>query len=110
MIAKTEEVCALLLLALPHGLRVGADGTNHRYEVGDHVPLYANKFISLFGDHPRLLLSKASVTYRGKNLYIQSPPIPEEMTRLNLLLFLFDPMGKVTKDTIHVSGTSEIND
>lgn len=44
MIAKTEEVCALLLLALPRGLRVGADGTNHWYEEGDHVPLYANKF------------------------------------------------------------------
>ncbi|CAL9769119.1 unnamed protein product [Musa acuminata subsp. burmannicoides] len=39
MIAKTEEVCALLLLALPRGLRVGADGTNHRYEEGDRVPL-----------------------------------------------------------------------
>ncbi|CAL9196098.1 unnamed protein product [Musa hybrid cultivar] len=39
MIAKTEEVCALLLLGLPLGLRVGADGTNHRYEEGDHVPL-----------------------------------------------------------------------
>ncbi|CAL9118251.1 unnamed protein product, partial [Musa acuminata var. zebrina] len=38
-IAKTEEVCALLLLGLPRGLRVGADGTNHRYEEGDHVPL-----------------------------------------------------------------------
>ncbi|CAL9082753.1 unnamed protein product [Musa acuminata var. zebrina] len=39
MIAKTEEVCALLLLGLPRGLRVGADGTNHRYGEGDRVPL-----------------------------------------------------------------------
>uniref|UniRef100_A0A804HXU8 Uncharacterized protein n=1 Tax=Musa acuminata subsp. malaccensis TaxID=214687 RepID=A0A804HXU8_MUSAM len=50
MIAKTEEVCALLLLGLPRGLRVGADGTNHRYEEGDHVPLYANKeLFQMFG-------------------------------------------------------------
>ncbi|CAL9176357.1 unnamed protein product, partial [Musa hybrid cultivar] len=39
IIAKTEEVFALLLLVLPRGLRVGADETNHRYEEGDHVPL-----------------------------------------------------------------------
>ncbi|CAL9065576.1 unnamed protein product [Musa banksii] len=39
MIAKTGEVCALLLLAVPRGLRVGADGTNHGYEEGDRVPL-----------------------------------------------------------------------
>ncbi|CAD5192638.1 unnamed protein product [Musa acuminata subsp. malaccensis] len=39
MIAKTGELCALLLLAVPRGLRVGADRTNHRYEEGDRVPL-----------------------------------------------------------------------
>ncbi|CAL9780093.1 unnamed protein product [Musa acuminata subsp. burmannicoides] len=43
MIAKTEEVCALLPPILPCGLRVGADGTNQRDEEGDHLPLYANK-------------------------------------------------------------------
>ncbi|CAL9758871.1 unnamed protein product, partial [Musa acuminata subsp. burmannicoides] len=43
MIAKTEEVCALLPPVLPCGLRVGADGTNQRDEEGDHLPLYANE-------------------------------------------------------------------
>ena len=43
MIAKTEEVCALLPPILPCGLWVGADGTNQRDEEGDHLPLYANE-------------------------------------------------------------------
>ncbi|CAL9080085.1 unnamed protein product [Musa acuminata var. zebrina] len=45
MIAKTEEVFALLPPVLPCGLRVGADGTNQRDEEGDHLPLYANEGI-----------------------------------------------------------------
>ncbi|KAG6518097.1 hypothetical protein ZIOFF_021499 [Zingiber officinale] len=47
----------------------------------------------------QLLVSKASVTYRGKNLYMQSPPILEEMTRANLQLRMFDLMDKVPRDT-----------
>ena len=41
---------------------------------------------------------------------MQSPPVLEEMTRSNLQLPLFDLMGKVAKDVIHASGTSEKND
>ncbi|CAL9189082.1 unnamed protein product, partial [Musa hybrid cultivar] len=37
------ELSMLVLLVMACGLRVGADGTNHRYKEGDHVPLYANK-------------------------------------------------------------------
>ncbi|WOK92723.1 transmembrane 9 superfamily member 2-like [Canna indica] len=42
--AKMEAAALLLLLlALACGLRAGADGSDHRYEAGDRVPLYANK-------------------------------------------------------------------
>lgn len=60
-------------------------------------------------EHPKLLLSKASITHRGKNLYMQAPPVLEEMTRSNLSLPLFDLIGKVPSDTIHVAGLSSMN-
>ncbi|KAG1331757.1 NEDD8-activating enzyme E1 catalytic subunit [Cocos nucifera] len=66
-----------------------------------------SQFIELLGEHPNLYLLKPSVTYRGNNLYMQSPPVLEEMTRSNLHLPLFDLMGKVPKDIINVSGTTE---
>ncbi|XP_042399464.1 NEDD8-activating enzyme E1 catalytic subunit-like [Zingiber officinale] len=69
-----------------------------------------SQFIGLLGEHPKLLVSKASVTYRGKNLYMQSPPILEEMTRSNLQIPMFHLMDKVPKDTLHISGISEKND
>jgi len=68
-----------------------------------------SQFMELLGEHPQLLISKASVTYRGNNLYMQAPPVLEEMTRSNLQLPLFDLMGKVPKDTVHVSGMAEEN-
>lgn len=68
------------------------------------------KFIDLLEDHPKLLLSKASVTHRGKNLYMQAPPVLEEMTRSNLGVPLFDLMGKVLKDVVHVTGVASKND
>ncbi|XP_022138080.1 NEDD8-activating enzyme E1 catalytic subunit isoform X2 [Momordica charantia] len=68
------------------------------------------KFIDLLEDHPKLLLSKASVTHRGKNLYMQAPPVLEEMTRSNLSVPLFDLMGKVLKDVVHVTGVASKND
>ncbi|XP_038897781.1 NEDD8-activating enzyme E1 catalytic subunit [Benincasa hispida] len=68
------------------------------------------KFIDLLEDHPKLLLSKASVTHRGKNLYMQAPPVLEEMTRSNLGVPLFDLMGKVLKDAVHVTGVASKND
>ncbi|CAL9063256.1 unnamed protein product [Musa banksii] len=37
------ELSTFVLLVMACGLRVGADGTNHRYKEGDHVPLFANK-------------------------------------------------------------------
>ncbi|KAH7654828.1 NEDD8-activating enzyme E1 catalytic subunit protein [Dioscorea alata] len=64
------------------------------------------QFIESLAEHPKLLISKPSVTYRGNNLYMQAPPILEEMTRANLHLPLFDLMDKVPKGTVHVSGTT----
>lgn len=68
------------------------------------------KFIDLLEEHPRLLLSKASVTHQGNNLYMQAPPVLEEMTRSNLSLPLFDLMGKTAKSTLHVTGKTRKND
>ncbi|CAH9080601.1 unnamed protein product [Cuscuta europaea] len=62
------------------------------------------KFIDMLEDHPKLLLTRASVTYRGKNLYMQAPQVLEEMTRSNLDLPLYDLMDKTSRDVIHVSG------
>lgn len=64
------------------------------------------KFIELLEDHPKLFLAKGSVRHRGKNLYMQAPPILEEMTRSNLDLPLFDLMEKIPKDIVHVTGTA----
>ena len=41
---------------------------------------------------------------------MQAPPVLEEMTRSNLSLTLFDLMGKVSKDVVHVNGTTSKND
>ncbi|KAF5752297.1 NEDD8-activating enzyme E1 catalytic subunit [Tripterygium wilfordii] len=68
------------------------------------------KFIHILEGYPTLLLSKASVTHRGKNLYMQAPPVLEEMTRSNLSLPLFELMGRVSKDVVHVTGTTSKND
>ncbi|XP_058082814.1 NEDD8-activating enzyme E1 catalytic subunit [Magnolia sinica] len=67
------------------------------------------KFIELIGEHPRLLLSKPSITHHGKNLYMQAPPVLEEMTRSNLQLPLFELMGKLPKDIIHATGMTCVN-
>ncbi|KAJ6989267.1 hypothetical protein NC653_021981 [Populus alba x Populus x berolinensis] len=68
------------------------------------------KFIDMLEEHPKLLLSKASVRHRATNLYMQAPPVLEEMTRSNLNLPLFELMGKVPKDIIHVTGTTSKDD
>ncbi|XP_064972217.1 transmembrane 9 superfamily member 2 [Musa acuminata AAA Group] len=39
----TMRAALLCVLMLAPGFRVGADGRDHRYKEGDHVPLYANK-------------------------------------------------------------------
>jgi ubiquitin-activating enzyme E1 C len=66
--------------------------------------------MDLLEEHPKLCLSKASVTHRGKNLYMQAPPVLEEMTRSNLSLSLFNLMGKLPKDIVHVNGMTSKND
>ncbi|WVZ13206.1 hypothetical protein V8G54_017736 [Vigna mungo] len=66
--------------------------------------------MDLLEEHPKLRLSKASITHRGKNLYMQAPPVLEEMTRSNLSLSLFNLMGKLPKDVVHVNGMTIKND
>lgn len=68
------------------------------------------QFINLLEEHPKLQLAKASVTYQGKNLYMQAPPVLEEMTRSNLSLPLYDLMDKVAKDILHVTGVTGQSD
>lgn len=65
-----------------------------------------SQFIEILGQHPKLLMTKASITHRGTSLYMQSPPILEEMTRSNLHLPLNELMGGVSCDTVHASGTA----
>ncbi|CAL9080157.1 unnamed protein product [Musa acuminata var. zebrina] len=60
------ELSTLVLLVMACGLRVGADGTNHRYKEGDHVPLFANKVVPLHNP---------SETYRYYDLPFCSPDI-----------------------------------
>ncbi|RYR11889.1 hypothetical protein Ahy_B04g069408 isoform B [Arachis hypogaea] len=76
-------------------------------EVDTSVTL--QKFMNLLEEHPKLQLTKASITHRGKNLYMQAPPVLEEMTRSNLSLPLFELMGKLSKDVIHVNGMTNKN-
>ncbi|KAJ4968962.1 hypothetical protein NE237_015663 [Protea cynaroides] len=68
------------------------------------------KFMELLGEHPKLLLSKSSISYQGENLYMQAPPVLEEMTRSNLTLPLFNLMGKVPKGVVNVSGMARKDD
>ncbi|WOH08452.1 hypothetical protein DCAR_0727893 [Daucus carota subsp. sativus] len=64
------------------------------------------KFIDQLEDHPKLLLSRVSVSYRGKNLYMQAPAVLEEMTRSNLDKPLHELMDKCPKDIVHVTGAA----
>lgn len=61
-------------------------------------------------EHPKLLLSNASVKHGKDNLYMQAPPVLEKMHRPNLSKPLYDLMGRVQKDTIHVFGTALKNE
>ncbi|KAK8491759.1 hypothetical protein V6N12_057800 [Hibiscus sabdariffa] len=63
------------------------------------------KFTDMLGEHPKLLMTKASITYHGKNLYMQAPPVLEEMTRSNLELSLYDLMDKIPKGILHAIST-----
>ncbi|CAH8288776.1 unnamed protein product [Eruca vesicaria subsp. sativa] len=68
------------------------------------------KFIDMLEEHPKLLLSKASVKHGKDSLYMQAPPVLEEMHRPNLSKPLYDLMGRVQKDTVHVFGTALKNE
>eukprot|EP00252_Welwitschia_mirabilis_P007903 TRINITY_DN19601_c0_g1_i1.p1 TRINITY_DN19601_c0_g1~~TRINITY_DN19601_c0_g1_i1.p1 ORF type:complete len:449 (-),score=100.11 TRINITY_DN19601_c0_g1_i1:482-1828(-) len=68
------------------------------------------KFIDILEEHPEIKMSKASVMHQGNNLYMQAPAVLEEMTRSNLQLPLFELLGKVPKDCIHVSGLISSDD
>jgi ubiquitin-activating enzyme E1 C len=68
------------------------------------------QFMDLLAEHPMLKMSRTSVMYQGNNLYMQAPPVLEEMTRSNLQIPLFELMGKVPKDVVHVNGTTNIDD
>ncbi|CAN8300611.1 unnamed protein product [Cochlearia groenlandica] len=68
------------------------------------------KFIEMLEEHPTLLLSKASVKHGKDSLYMQAPPVLEEMHRPNLSKTLYDLMGRVHKDTVHVFGTALKNE
>ncbi|GAB2210274.1 hypothetical protein Droror1_Dr00015537 [Drosera rotundifolia] len=62
------------------------------------------EFIGLIEEHPKLHMSKVSVSHEGNHLYMQVPPVLEEMTRPNLTQPLFDLMGQISKDTLRVTG------
>ncbi|CAN6811776.1 unnamed protein product [Brassica oleracea var. botrytis] len=68
------------------------------------------KFIDMLEEHPKLLLSKASVKHGKDSLYMQAPPVLEEMHRPNLSKPLYDLMGRVQKDSVHVFGTALKNE
>ena len=60
--------------------------------------------IELLGEHPKLLILKPSITHQGKSLYMQAPPVLEELTRSNLDRPLFDLMDQAPKGIIHATG------
>ncbi|KAL9272123.1 NEDD8-activating enzyme E1 catalytic subunit-like protein [Drosera capensis] len=62
------------------------------------------EFIGLVEEHPKLHMSKVSVSHEGNHLYMQAPPVLEEMTRPNLTQPLFDLMGQIPKDTLRATG------
>ncbi|CAA6654142.1 unnamed protein product [Spirodela intermedia] len=68
-----------------------------------------SELIELLGEHPKLQLSKPSITQQGKNLYMQAPPVLEELTRSNLPLPLFDLMGRAPRGIIHATGFANKN-
>jgi ubiquitin-activating enzyme E1 C len=51
----------------------------------------------------KLKLSKPSVSYHGDNLYMQAPPVLEEMTRPNLALPLLGLMDGKTSGVLNIN-------
>ncbi|XP_076919800.1 NEDD8-activating enzyme E1 catalytic subunit-like [Bidens hawaiensis] len=66
--------------------------------------LTLKEFINQLEEHPKLLMSGASVRVGGKNLYMAAPPLLEEMTRSNLGLTLYELMDKSPAGVVHVTG------
>ena len=56
-----------------------------------------------------LRMSKASVTHEGKNLYMQSLEVLEQMTRPNLGVPMFELLKEVRYTTVHATGMAENN-
>ncbi|RLN24243.1 hypothetical protein C2845_PM07G06320 [Panicum miliaceum] len=67
------------------------------------------EFIKMLEEHPKLRISKASVTHEGNNLYMQSPEVLEQMTRPNLCLPMFELLKEVPYATVHATGMAENN-
>ncbi|AQK89326.1 NEDD8-activating enzyme E1 catalytic subunit [Zea mays] len=67
------------------------------------------KFIKMLEEHPKLRMSKASVTHEGNNLYMQSPEVLEQMTRPNLSIPMFELLKEVPYTTVHATGMAENN-
>lgn len=60
-------------------------------------------------EHPKLLMSRASVTHEGDNLYMQAPEVLEQMTRPNLGVPMFELLKGAARTTVHVTGMAENN-
>nr|CAB3476863.1 unnamed protein product [Digitaria exilis] len=67
------------------------------------------QFIKMLEEHPKLRISKASVTHEGNNLYMQSPEVLEQMTRPNLSVPMFELLKGVPCATVHATGMAENN-
>ncbi|XP_006644044.2 NEDD8-activating enzyme E1 catalytic subunit [Oryza brachyantha] len=68
-----------------------------------------SEFIKMLEEHPKLLMSRASVTHEGDNLYMQAPEVLEQMTRQNLGVPMFELLKGATRATVHVTGMAENN-
>ena len=67
------------------------------------------QFIKMLEEHPKLRISKASVTHEGNNLYMQSPEVLEQMTRPNLSVPMFELLKEAPYATVHATGMAENN-
>ncbi|KAG2587942.1 hypothetical protein PVAP13_5NG185000 [Panicum virgatum] len=67
------------------------------------------EFIKMLEEHPKLRISKASVTHEGNNLYMQSPEVLEQMTRPNLSVPMFELLKEAPYTTVHATGMAENN-
>uniref|UniRef100_A0A0E0JGX1 NEDD8-activating enzyme E1 catalytic subunit n=1 Tax=Oryza punctata TaxID=4537 RepID=A0A0E0JGX1_ORYPU len=76
-------------------------------ELGTSTTL--SEFIKMLEEHPKLLVSRASVTHEGDNLYMQAPEVLEQMTRPNLGVPMFELLKGAARATVHVTGMADNN-